>query len=269
MHARRSTLATLTSLAAVLALGLQSPAFASAPPANDSVGGATNISALPFDDTVDTTAATTDSDDAALNANCGAPATNGSVWYTWTAPAGVDGLVVDVSQSSFSAGVIIGERNAGVWSLDSCGPGTVGMPVSAGTTYYVLAFSDTPGVTGGTLSLHAEAAVIPTISVTVNPRGKVDRYGNAILTGTYTCTNGSFVDIFTQLNQPVGRFLIQGFGDTGSATCDGATHAWTSVVQPQNGKFAGGKSASFTDGFTCGNFFCNDSFVTQKVQLSK
>ena len=272
MDSRRSTFATIASLATVFALGLPSPAFATPkPPApsNDQVGGAIAITALPYDKTEDTTAATTDSDDAALNANCGAPATNGSVWFSWTAPAGVDGLVVDVSQSTYSAGVIIAERNAGTLSLDTCGPGTVGLPVTAGTTYYILAFGDTVGAPTGTLQLHAEAAVIPTVAVTVNRRGKVDHAGDAILTGTYTCSNGSFVDISTQLNQPVGRVTIQGFGDAFSATCDGATHAWTAVITPNNGKFAGGKAAGFTDGFSCGNLFCNDSFVQQQIQLSK
>jgi hypothetical protein len=60
------------------------PAYA-APPANDSPSGATLIDALPFSDTVTIDEATTEALDATLNAGCGAPATEGSVWYRFVA----------------------------------------------------------------------------------------------------------------------------------------------------------------------------------------
>lgn len=56
---------------------------------------------------LDTTEATTDGDDAQLNETCGAPATDASVWYAFV--AGSDAVVVvDVSQSGYSAGVLVG-----------------------------------------------------------------------------------------------------------------------------------------------------------------
>ena len=109
---------------------------------------------------------------------------------------------------------------------------------------------------------------MPELSLTVNPRGKVDKYGNALISGSYTCTGGDFVDLFTSLRQPVGRFAIQGDGYSGGA-CDGAAHSWTAVVVPYNGKFAGGKAASFTFAFSCGKVFCADSYVEQSVRLSR
>src|SRR5438128_582141 len=77
------------------------PAMA-APPSNDTITGATAITSLPFEETLDTTEATTDADDAALNANCGAPATDASVWYS-LAVATDTGVAVDVSGSNYSA----------------------------------------------------------------------------------------------------------------------------------------------------------------------
>ena len=86
---------------------------------------------------LDTTEATTDADDAQLNESCGAPATDASVWY---AIDGSDtGIVVDVSQSDYSAGIIVGVGSQGNLDTVDCGPGTVGFFAAAGTTYYVLA----------------------------------------------------------------------------------------------------------------------------------
>jgi hypothetical protein len=264
----RKRISTALCVAAVAAVVGAAPALAAAP-SNDVRGGATTISALPFSDTVDTSQATTDADDAALNAQCGAPVTNGSVWYAYTPPAGVDGVVVDVSSSSFSAGALIAEPDgSGGWLVDGCGPGTTGVPVVAGTPYLILAFSDTPGVTGGTLRISVTQATVPTVDVTVNPKGRVDKYGNALLTGTYTCTGGDFFSLSSSLKQAVGRFAIQGDGYY-DGSCDGASHAWSASVVPYNGKFAGGKSASFTYAFSCGALFCGDSYKEQTVKLSK
>jgi hypothetical protein len=267
MRVRMQLAAAIGAVAVGTTMGAV-PALAAAP-TNDVAGGATTINALPFDTTVDTTQATTDADDAALNAQCGAPVTNGSVWYTYTAPAGVDGLAVDVSQSDFSAGVIIAEPDGqGGWVVDQCGPGGVGTTVVEGTTYRILAFSDTPSVTGGNLVLHAEEAAVPTVDLTVNPKGKVDRQGNALISGTVTCTDADFLDIYSSLKQSVGRFAITGDGYS-TAACDGTPQRWTATIFPYNGKFAGGKSASVTDAFACGTVFCADGYVEQVVKLSK
>src|SRR5215207_3139128 len=91
------------------------PALA-APPSNDTYAGRTVVGSVPFTQTLDTTDATTDADDAELNAQCGAPVTDASVWYQFTAEA--DGaMVVDVSESSFSAGVIVATGSPGNWTV--------------------------------------------------------------------------------------------------------------------------------------------------------
>ncbi len=268
----RSTVALLSTtatLALATVLGGATPALAAVPPTNDLKAGAIAVTTLPFSQSVDTSAATTDADDSALNANCGAPVTNGSVWYTYHAAAGVSAITVDISASSFSAGAIIAESDGvGGYHVVACGPGTTGTTVTPGLDYQVLAFSDTPGVTGGTLRLTIDQAVIPTVSVTVNPRGKVDRSGNALISGTYTCTGADFFSLFTSVKQAVGRFAILGDGFFDSS-CDGRTLPWTAVVVPYNGKFAGGKAATFTFSFACGALYCADSYTEQAIRLSR
>src|SRR6266568_485749 len=96
----------LAALALLLStLAVSAPTALAAPPLNDTFAKAT-AAAIGFSETLDTTEATTDSDDAQLNASCGAPATDASVWYVLQ---GSDqGVVVDVSQSNYSAGVLVG-----------------------------------------------------------------------------------------------------------------------------------------------------------------
>jgi hypothetical protein len=254
---------------ALSALGVIAPAALAAPPTNDTFANATPV-ALGFSELLDTTEATTDGDDAQLNASCGAPATDASVWYVLD---GSDtGVVVDVSQSDYSAGVLVGTGSQGSLEIVACGPGAVGFFAAAGTTYYVLAIDDqTDGSgNGGSLSISFnEAPPPPTIEIALNRFGQFNAHtGIATVSGTYTCTNGDFLDVFVEANQRVGRGSVIGFGsffDTG--TCDGAPHTWAAEVFPQNGRFAGGKTLTLIFTFSCGPFECADGFLEQTIQL--
>jgi hypothetical protein len=254
--------------AAVLSAVWASTALAAAP-SNDTFPNAT-VASIGFSQVLDTTQATTDADDAQLNASCGAPATDASVWY---ALQGSDqNVIVDVSQSDYSAGVLVGTGTEGNLQTVACGPGTVSFFAAAGTTYYILAIDDQNdgGGNGGSLNISFNAAPPPpTVSISVNPRGTVNtRTGVAHVTGTYTCTNGDFIDLFINAQQNVGRFSVLGSGEFfDSGTCDGTTQPWSADIIPQNGKFAGGKAITVSDGFACGAFECSDSFVQQTVFL--
>jgi hypothetical protein len=268
--ARRSFRYVVTGLAAGMLMFVQASTAVAAPPSNDTFGGATVVS-LGFSEQLDTTEATTDADDAQLNATCGAPATDASVWYAFTAAAD-GGVVVDVSQSDYSAGVLVGIGTQGSLETVACGPGTVGFGAAAGTTYYVLAIDDQfdGGGNGGTLNISFnEAPPPPTVDIVVDPVGRVDaRTGVAFLTGTYTCSNADFIDVFGDVSQAVGRFVIRGsfsFFDVG--TCDGEPHSWSATVFPENGKFAGGKAMTVTFAFSCGAFECAEDFTEQTVIL--
>jgi hypothetical protein len=242
---------------------------AAAVPPNDTSAAATAVSALPFNDTLDTTSATTDAEDASLNANCGAPATEASVWYSYTAPA--DGaVVVDVSQSTYSAGVIVATGTPGSLSIVDCGPGTVADAISSGQTLYFMAFDDTPGSgNGGTLNISISSAPPPpTLSVSVDPVGRFNSHtGAARISGTLTCTGGDFIDLEVDLTQRVGRIYIKGTGNN-EFPCDG-TMSWSMDVFGDNGRFSGGKAASAAISFSCGAVFCSDGFTQQTVALKK
>ena len=201
-------------------------------PGNDTFPNAT-LASIGFSQVFDTTQATTDANGAQLNASCGAPATDASVWYVLQ---GSDReVVVDVSQSNYFAGVLVGvgaERNL---QTVTCGPGAVSFFAAAGTTYYVLAIDDQEdgGGNGGSLNISFNPAPPPpTVEVTVNPTGTVNtRTGVAHISGTYSCTNGDFIDLFVNAQQNVGRFAVLGFGEFfDSGTCDGTSHNWSADV---------------------------------------
>ena len=266
----RLTRSVTVLLATALLIALQAAPAAAAPPSNDTFGGAT-VASLGFSEQLDTTEATTDADDAQLNASCGAPATDASVWYELTAAAD-GGVVVDVSQSNYSAGVLVGTGTQGSLELVACGPGTVGFATVAGTTYYVLAIDDQldGAGNGGTLQISFnEAPPPPTVDITVDPVGRFDpQTGAAVLTGTYTCSNADFIDVFVEARQAVGRFVVVGFfGFFDAGTCDGTPHSWSATVFGDNGTFAGGKAMTVTFAFSCGAFQCADDFVEQTVRL--
>jgi hypothetical protein len=249
------------------ALAFSGPAALAAAPSNDTFAGAT-AAAIGFTEVLDTTAATTDADDAQLNASCGAPATDASVWYSF-----IDtGVIVDVSQSSYSAGVLVGVGSQGNLQSVTCGPFTVVFGATAGTTYYVLAIDDQGdgGGNGGLLNISFNAAPPPpTVSIAVNRTGTVNsRTGIATISGTYSCTNGDFIQVYGEARQSVGRFTVLGsFFIFDSGTCDGASRNWVADVFPQNGKFAGGKTMTVTFAIACGAFECAQGFVEQTVLL--
>ena len=246
-----------------------SPASA-APPSNDLSSGATPAT-VGFSQVLDTTEATTDEDDAQFNETCGAPATDASVWYVVQGTGG--GVVVDVSESSFTAGVMVGVGTPGSLDTVTCGPDAVSFTAETGTTYYVLAFDDQEDGTGNGGSLHisfGEAPPPPTASVAVDPRGTFSsKTGIAHLTGTYTCTDADFIEVFGDVRQPVGRLAVTGSFDLfDEGTCDGTPRAWSADVVPDNGKFAGGKAMTVTFSFACGLIECTEGFDEQTVHLS-
>ena len=255
-------------LALTLTFGGVAPALA-APPANDTFGGAT-LAAAGFSEVLNTSEATTDADDAQLNTNCGAPATDASVWYAF---AGNDaGVIIDVSSSDYSAGVAVGVGTQGNLQIVTCGPGAVAFFAGAGETYYVLAFDDQfdGAGNGGNLSISFNnVPPPPTIDFTVNSYGKFNsKTGTATISGTFTCSNGDFIDLFGDASQRVGRGSVLGsFEFFEFGTCDGNSHNWSAEVFPINGKFAGGKALTITISFSCGAFECSQGFAEQIVQL--
>jgi hypothetical protein len=180
--------------------------------------------------------------------------------------------VIDVSQSSYSAGVIVGVGSPGNLQTVTCNVNDADFFASAGTLYYVLAFDGQldGGGNGGSLSISFHGP--PTVEIAVNPIGEFNaQTGVATISGTYTCTNADFISMFGALRQNVGRFSIFGNIDFGeSGMCDGAPHTWASAISPENGKFKGGKAMATPEAFACGAGVCTEPFsVEQAVQLSR
>lgn len=258
-------LGVAAAAAGMIAVGAL-PASA-AVPSNDTIAGATVISSVPFSETVDTTEATTDAEDAAINANCGAPATNGSVWYSLTASAAA--YVVDVSQSTFTAGVIVATGTPGNLSIVTCGPRSVGFETVAGTTYYLMAFSDNPDVVGGQLSISVtESTPAPKVSMVINEVGRVDgRTGAATVSGTYTCEGqADFGFLQGRLSQKQGNIHVVGDFAQDGLTC-GGTFKWEATITPESGKFKRGDAASIAVVVGCNQLGCNSYETLDVIRL--
>ena len=258
------------ALAMIFSLLPAAPALAAAPP-NDLATGAVAIDAgnLPFADVVDTTEATTDADDAQANQGCGAPATDASVWYT-IVPAEERAYLVDVSGSSYSAGVIVATGSPGSLEVWACGPGSVAFFGFPGETFWILAFDDQldGGGNGGTLEIVVDVAPPPPeISVTVDPLGTFDKDGNAHISGTLSCVGeADFVDLFGNAEQSVGRFTVRGFFGTFTEGCPEGPLPWTAEVIGETGQFKGGRLSVTVEVFAC-TFDCTFEVVEAEVRL--
>lgn len=264
-------LAILTTLVSAFSLAFAAPVLAQAP-SNDTYPARTIVAALPFNESLDTTEATTDPNDAELNDQCGAPFTDASVWYEFTATE--DGaLIVDVFGSTYSAGVIVATGGPGTFSVVACGPGAVLFETTAGETYAILAFDDQGDgnpANGGTLDITIDLPPPPpTVDVTVNPVGQFTTSGSAVISGTVTCIgDADFTFIDVELRQRVGRFVISGVGSTGFV-CDGTTSPWSIEVVASNGVFKGGHAVSVTTAVACGLIECGADFEETTVKLRR
>ena len=261
--------ATVAGILMILSLSLAAPVLAAAP-ANDIYSGRLPI-AIGDDLTVDTTEATTDADDVEMNTVCGAPAMDASVWYEFTAAA--DGFVaIDVSQSTYSAGVFVALGSPGSFEVLACAPGGTVFEAVQGETYAVLFIDDQSDGSGNGGSLRAQVAEVPPppdVSITVNKTGRFNKDGSATISGTVTCSDApvefTFIDVFVQ--QLVGRIRINGYGFIEGFTCDGSTQPWSADVYGDNGIFKGGKALSVSFAVACGEFLCGEGYDERIVQL--
>ena len=260
----------LISVAILASLVLVGPVMAAAP-ANDTYADRAAIAALPFQDSRDTSEATTDATDAEANAGCGAPATDASVWYELVPAA--DGQILVASEASdYAVGIIAVTGSPGSFELQACGPGGVSISATAGVPIAILVF-DYDGVgNGGNLELSVTTAPPPPqLDLTVAASGSFDaRTGIATVKGTVTCTGGeefgkNFISI--QLTQTVGRVRLTGEG-YGDFACDGATHPWAIDVSSSNGKFGGGRATVFVSAIAC-SFECAEAQADRTITLKK
>ncbi len=139
---------------------------APSPPSNDNFASATQIAALPFSDTVDTTAATLEPGEPAPSCSS-APA--GSVWYAFT-PATSESVT---ASGDLLSNVVAAYTGTSVSNLTPAGCSTSGFPglltihVNAGTTYYF----QVGGLFGqrGPLTFRLEVTPPPDAEFSLNP----------------------------------------------------------------------------------------------------
>jgi hypothetical protein len=254
-------------LPAIMAVALvpfaAAPASA-APPGNDEATGAVAVHlGVPIEQ--DTSEATTNAGDAALNANCGAPATNASVWYTYSSTVARK-VVLDTSDSSYSTGLMVFRGTPTADSMIACGPVAVGLRAKPGRTYTIMAFSDTE-VNGGTLVLTAIKAPTPRVHVHVARHGAAFHGGAARLHGSYRCTHAeSFAGLSARLLQRAGRLKIQAESDV-SVRCDGRRHHWSARLVSQVGTYAQGRAVAKVAIFACGLLECRQDKARRHVRL--
>jgi hypothetical protein len=240
---------------------------------NDTVATAIDIS-IGTTVTEDTTDATTDGEAGLNDGFCGAPAMEAGVWFEITEPSDVTASF-NTEESDYGTGILVFEGDPADGLAQACGPRQVIVSLTGGVTYTLVVFGDgTTTETSGEMILHVEEAIpAPEISVTIDPTGRVNKTGQALISGTVTCTStdgsGTVFEVFGDVSQRVGRVVIRGFFDSFvEIPCDGSTNTWEAFVFADNGLFAGGKAAAVAIAFGCTDE-CSEGFAEANIRLRK
>jgi PKD repeat protein len=137
------------------------------PPANDDFANARVITTLPFDDTVDATAATVESNEP-HDSTCVGPPT-ATVWYAFT-PSTSGSLTATLSNNSFVS--LAAYAGTTLSNLSSVGCTNFGQDltfhVSAGTTYYFQLVPLSP-IGLGVMTFHLQVTPPPTAAFFFSP----------------------------------------------------------------------------------------------------
>jgi hypothetical protein len=274
MKLRPLFLALAAVLVGLTALVPAATTASAAPPGNDEVSGATVLGPAPSHVEQLTTEATTSPEEAQWNDSCGAPVLEHGVWFTATSTADVD-ITVDVTGSDFGAGILVLAGEPDSFAPISCGPGSVSVEVTAGQTLHLLVFGDgRTESTSGTLILDTYVTPpAPSISVTLDPRGTVDKEGVAHISGTVTCSSddpaGLLYDVSGTLRQRVGRGFVEGSIYAELQTpCDGFVRAWTTEVV-SDGMFRSGRADTTVVAGGCNTFSCGEGYSKAVIKLNR
>lgn len=243
---RRALPRTLAgAVAALLLLPVTASPAHAAPPPNDTADTATVITRLPTTIRQDTSEARDEPIDGEVILCPGGvpPAVRGSVWYAVTATDD-DGFAVAARPGTdhSAAFIVTAGRPDPARDPVACGVGAVVVPTVAGTTYYVMAFSDVPDVVGGDLVVtFLRVPPTPTVAVTVDRRGHLRRDGTVRMRGTYACTGADTVEISGTVQQgPVAAPVRSHVVDLvlTSPVCDGEPHRWRAPATREPGMLA-------------------------------
>jgi hypothetical protein len=260
---RLSALVLSASLLAASAL----PVLAAAP-ANDDIGDAIVVGAIPYTNTQDTSEAT----QGATDPDCyGAGPT---VWYEHTATA--DGrLEANTFGSNYDTTLYVGTPDGqGGIDLIACNDDASGLQsrvrfdAEDGVTYLFMVGAYDGG-DGGELVFNLLVAppVQPLdVSISLDGTAKFDRAGVATLSGTVSCTGADWLEIEGELRQQVGRFTVSGWGYT-EAECTSEPSPFQLSIAGQTGKFGGGQASATVWAYACGDEDCAFDSDSRTVRL--
>ena len=254
---------------------------AAAPPSNDDISTPVIVTGIPYSDgPYDTTEATTGASDPGFCSFPEAGADRATVWYAFT-PAESGAYRSDTFGSDYDTTLYVGVADgAGGIDVIACNDDAGGLQsaviweASPDTTYLIAVGTCCGGGTagepggGGMLELHVLAAPPPpTIDVIVDATGGFTKDGAAIISGTLECSPGiSYVSVFTEVTQTVGRFTVTGFGGAWVVDC---ASSWTAVVESSDGLFRGGKAEVSASAFGCDLSECVGDSTSRTVRLGK
>ena len=220
------------------------------PPPNDDFDDAIAIGALPFDDTRDTTDATTAPDDPECAGN------GHTVWYSFTPSATIE-VAADTSGSDYGTTLSAYTGSRGNLTQVACNVdfspvSRITLTVTGGVTYFLMvgSFFDSPG---GVLSFHIrELPPRVILGLTIDPTGVVNnRTGVARIHLAVTCSRpAADVDVIGSLRQRVGGKVAVGFFER-TVDCSRRV-SWRASVVGETGPYKIGRAearatASFFD----------------------
>ena len=247
-----------------------SPTTAAPRPAvpNDEIGGALAVE-LGVSQTQDTSRATSSETDAQ---EC--VPTSHTVFYSYTATE--DGrLLAQTFGSDYDTTIHVLVAADGSFQVIACNDDTPGSVESAvvfeavaGTTYFfqVGSFAESPG---GDLVFTVEPGPPPLdISLTLDGRGTLDRSTNTVtVSGSVTCSDSVGVEIFGQVSQKVGRFVIRGSFGTFIECTAGGPVSWSASATGETGIFAPGPAQLAAQAFGCNALECAFTEASRSISI--
>jgi hypothetical protein len=253
------------ALLAGLLVSLPAPASA-APPANDDIGAATVVGALPFSHTVDTSEATA----AAGDLDCSGLEDTHTVWYTITPRTDVVVGLRTTPQFPEHVFTSVATGSPGSLSFLQCSSlDTQTLDATAGTTYFIQLSSagDDPG---GLVTFSVEQVRPISVFLALRKTGNLDQ-GMVTVGGTLRCSRalpaGAEVAVQGTLSQGGASGVLVPFHS--AVGCPTRTRLrWRTTVQVLSGAFAPGPAALTATAFACDEFTCaTPSTRTTRIRL--
>lgn len=244
---------------------LAAPAIASAP-TNDDIGGATQITNLPFGDTVDLSEAT----EAAGDLDCSGLADTHTVWYTITPENDIRlGLRAQTALPEVSSAVASGSPGS-LTFLQCSFSSTQAFDAEAGMTYY-MQLATAGEEAGGLVDFSVEGVEPLAVFLVLNRTGRISETGVVTVSGSVRCD---------RTIPPRSEVVVQGTLVQGQANgwlvpfhfthgCSTSPQRWQTTVQQLSlVGFTKGQANLTATAFACDEFTCapNDT-QTARVRL--